>query len=492
MGDAKPFSIDFRANPVQHRFITSQAEADLFAARMGEGKSAALCWASFHHARQNPGATHAFIRDTWENLRDTTQKEFFSWFPPGVVGEYHASKKTFTWNLDGIEGEVMFIGMDDAKDASKLQSRSLGAMFIDEPAPAAESGGIDEMIFTTGMSRLRQKRMNWYAAKLATNNPDESHWTYRTFVDPGTEGYKTWQTAEPENNQNLPDGYYDRIRKAWAHRPDLIRRFADGKYGFQRIGMPMTPEWNDDFHLADSLEPIDGKPLYLLWDFGLTPVCIFTQTDTLGAWNILQAFAVEDMGAYELISTLIKPTLALEYPVVDLYHIGDPAGAKRSEADARQSAAAVIKRELGGRWRAGPSSIADRVDPLRWALTQARAGKGMVRVDRQKAKHVWFALRGGWHRHMARTGVVSDTPVKSHPDSDIGDAMGYGAAILYPHGQVRRSKGRKAHDGPRHFAGSTFRRGLGFEKPGATLPKAVMETPIDKQARVLPKEEPWR
>ena len=39
--------IEFRANPVQKAFITSRAKADLFAARMGEGKSAALCWACF-------------------------------------------------------------------------------------------------------------------------------------------------------------------------------------------------------------------------------------------------------------------------------------------------------------------------------------------------------------------------------------------------------------------------------------------------------------
>ena len=138
-----------------------------------------LAWSAFYHTRHNPGAEWALIRDTWENMQATTMKTFFEWFPPGVAGTFHATKKVFTWASGLAQGEVQFLGMDDPQDASKLMSRQLAGFGIDEPAPAVGSAGVDELIFDIAMSRLRQSGMKWYGAKLAENNPDENHWTYR-------------------------------------------------------------------------------------------------------------------------------------------------------------------------------------------------------------------------------------------------------------------------------------------------------------------------
>src|SRR5271163_3412109 len=91
------FKIKFNPNPLQKQFIESRAKADLFSSRMGEGKSAALCWATLYHTRHNPGAIWYLIRDTWENIRATTMEEFFKWFPPGIMGTFHATHKEFTW-----------------------------------------------------------------------------------------------------------------------------------------------------------------------------------------------------------------------------------------------------------------------------------------------------------------------------------------------------------------------------------------------------------
>src|SRR5258705_13911145 len=114
--------ITFVANPLQRQFIESKAKADLFSSRMGEGKSTALAWAALYHTRHNPGATWDLIRDTWGNNQATTMKSFFEWFPPGIMGTFHATKRMFTW-ADGIaQGEVGFLGMDDPQDASKLMS----------------------------------------------------------------------------------------------------------------------------------------------------------------------------------------------------------------------------------------------------------------------------------------------------------------------------------------------------------------------------------
>ena len=277
-------SVEFNPNPMQKKFIESRAKADLFCSRMGEGKTVALAWAALYHTRHNPGANWCLIRDTWENMQATTLKTFLEWFPPGVFGTFNQTRRLFTWASGVAEGTVEFLGMDDPADASKLMSRELSGFGIDEPAPATASGGVDEMIFDIAMSRLRKSGMKWYCAKLAENNPDESHWTHRRFVDPGTEGFRLWQPDIPENEKNLPPEYYAELRRIWHHRPDLVRRFIAGEFGFQQEGKAVTPQWNDRLHLASGLRPMPGRELVLLWDFGHNPTCIVTQmrTDTLG------------------------------------------------------------------------------------------------------------------------------------------------------------------------------------------------------------------
>ena len=457
----------FIPNAIQKQFIESRAVADLFSSRMGEGKSAGLCWSIFYHTSHNPGARWAMIRDTWENLQATTLKEFTKWFPPGIYGTWNASSKTYTWGVESMgRGEVQFLGMDDPKDASKLQSRELAGFAIDEPSPAAESGGVDELVFDLAMSRLRQPGMKWYAAKLAQNNPDENHWTYRRFIADPVEGFRHWQTAAPENEHNLPPQYYEKLRQIWAHRPDIVRRFVDGKYGFQQQGKAVTPEWNDDIHLATGLVPVRGVPLHLLWDFGLNPTCLITQVTPLGHWLILEAHVGDGIGVIELIESVIKPTLVQNYRRFTWSHIGDPAGLNKEQSSSKQTAVRAILKELGGTWRSGVKSL-DRIEPLRAVLRQTRGGAGLIQVDRAKAKPVWQALRGGWHYHVARSGLIQREPLKnehSHP----GDAMSYGASILFPLGKLKTRASAK----PAAHA-SFFQSGLGIERPGLILPKSA-------------------
>ena len=464
--------IKFEPNPMQKAFIESRAKADLFSSRMGEGKSAALAWSVFYHTRHNPGARWVVIRDIWDNLEGTTMQEFFKWFPPGVCGDYQATRKRFIWREGIATGQVYFMGLDDAADATKLQSRELAGFAIDEPAPATESGGVSEMVFDIAMSRLRQPDMKWYSVKLAENNPDEVHWTHQRFVDPGTDGFVVWQPPKPENISNLPPEYYEDLNKIFARRPDLQRRFVEGQFGFQQIGKAVTPEWNDNVHGAVGLYALPRIPLHLLWDFGHNPTCLITQITPLGHWNIIESYVGEGIGVEELIETAIKPRLEDAYKGFKWRHIGDPAGKQREQTSIKRSAVKFIRQSLGGHWTSGPVRMAERINPLRAVMRQMVGGAGLIQVDRHKAKEVWHALRGSWHYHVARTGVISGEAVKdlaSHP----GDALSYGAAVLYPPGKLLKPKvGIVKPRTAGFFGGSaTPSQGLGFEKPGLILPK---------------------
>lgn len=449
-------NIGIKLNRTQQAFITSRAEADLFSCRMGEGKSTALCWAIYHHTKHNPGADWALMRDTWTNLEGTTLREFFKWFPVDVMVSWRATEKRITWlPASGLTGSIICLGIADDIDAQKLQSREFAGFAMDEPAPAAESGGIAEFVFSTALTRLRQPGMKWYAAKLAQNSSDETHWTYRQFFDPGnpgnpdfdrppkqTMGFRVFETSEPENKKNLPRGYFDNMAARYraSGRQDLADRFAGGKVGFQQQGKAVTPEFSRMLHVASGLMEISSAELLLCWDFGLNPTCHMTQATPMGHWNILESYVSDGgMGVYELIEEVIAGRIEARFHGADIRHYGDPAGEAREASSSKMTAVKMIKDLLGGRWTPGPVRFAERVAPLRSVLSKTHNGTGLVQIDEERAKPCWHALRGGWHYRIHRGGVVSDHPVKnisSHP----GDAIGYGAAIIYPGGVLKERK----------------------------------------------------
>jgi hypothetical protein len=422
------------------------------------------------------------IRDTFENMRRTTMQEFFFWFPEGVWGNYIAGEKKFVWNTarTGLQGVVYFMGTEDENDASKIASMPLAGVAIDEPSPAAgASSGVSEFIFDTAFAQLRQPGMSWYAAKLAQNNPDESHWTYRRFWDPGTpgvhgaalpplqeSGFRAWQTREPENLKHVPTGYYERLERTWQHRQDLLRRFVHGKHGYQQVGRPVTPQWKDDLHLNEHLEAVKGVPLQILYDGGLNPTAVITQVTPSGNWLVLESFVGEGIGMYELIRDVLKPALTSRYRGFQYRHIGDPDLKRREQSSANQSASRVITKELGGGFVPGPVRIPERIDPLQMVLARVRNGRGIVQVDRRTAKEVWHALRGGWHWHITRTGTVGE--IKKNIHSHPGDCMGYGAAILFPLGQLQRGAERLEMQ----QAGGYFNRA-----PGAFIGNPKVDVP---------------
>lgn len=454
--------VEFNANPVQHAFIHSRPRgrdgstgADCFFSRFGEGKTAGLCWASFLHQKQYAAGkpTHLFIRDTWVNLKATTLVEFFKWFPPGECGTWREGDRLFTWSVGEMKGQVQFIGLDDENDTTKVMGRPIAGVFVDEPAPAiGETQGVPQFVVEMCMGRLRQspKVIDFYPVKLATNNPDESHWTYEKFVNPGTDGWIPWQTREPENMGNLPRNYYSGMRSRWRHRPDLVRRFVEGGFGFQQLGESVTPEWDDAKHLAVGLAPLCGHELVLFWDFWHNPACIIAQVQPNGQLFCLESHVGHGVGVEELIEDTVGPVLWEGYKGYRWRHIGDPSGKAGDQSNTKRSAVRVLRQVLGGVFVPGPVSLDDRLIPTRALLRRTLGGEGLVRVDRENCRDLWFALRGGWHRKVHKGGITSPDPVKNE-HSHAGDAFSYGVAKLYPVGRAQRPTGKRQTATPRYF-----------------------------------------
>lgn len=405
----------FIPNPVQKQFIESRGPIDIFCSRMGEGKTTALVMACFYHTLQNPTANWAIIRGTWDDLEQTTLEEFMKWFSP--FGTYYKSKKRFDWDPP-LYGRVWFVPADDPADARRLQSRSLSGVAIDEAVPVSFRGGISEVVFDIAYGRLRQTGVKWRVAKVACNNPDKSHWLYKRFIENRVEGVNIFQPQNPENEHNLPEGYYDSLRLMWAHRPDLVQRYVEGKFAAIYEGYPVISVFKKEFIVEKPFDPT--RTVYAFWDGGSHPACLIGQTDNDGNLHIHSECYESGIGIYELITRRFPP----RYKDLNFEHIGDPTLSHIEQSQGRiydvvNCASNTIINLLGGTFTPGAHGIEERIEPLRVALND-----GLITVS-PKCQALIEALSGAWYYD------ATSKPCKNHPYSDVGDCLAYGASVLF-------------------------------------------------------------
>src|SRR3546814_8676224 len=95
----------------------------------------------------------------------------------------------------------------------------------------------------------------WSGVIMDTNPPDNESWWYKLSEEETPEGWEFFKqpagdSPDAENLQNLPAGYYDRIRA--GKDEDWMKVYVRGEYGFVRDGKPVYPLFRDRIHVARS------------------------------------------------------------------------------------------------------------------------------------------------------------------------------------------------------------------------------------------------
>jgi hypothetical protein len=108
-----------------------------------------------------------------------------------------------------------------------------------------------------------------------------------------------------------------------------------GRYGFVQDGMPVYPEFDEARHVSLApLGPVDGLPLFVGLDFGLTPAAALAQCLPDGRWRYLDELVTQNMGMVRF-SALLRDLLRTRYPGFSTVIWGDPAGMARAQTDER-------------------------------------------------------------------------------------------------------------------------------------------------------------
>lgn len=431
-----------RPQETQRRFILSKATVSCLIGPQGEGKSwAAIAAMLFWSQKAQKKLRAAIVRDTFTNIERNTIPSIQKML--GDTAKFNkGGRKLEMENLD-----TDLFGVKDLASLSNLQGSEYDIAWLEEPAPVYETGnaGLREEVFDIFYSRGSRELESFHKLLVTMNPADEEHWTFRRLVGDDDPEIETIFIPYGEN-QYLPEEERERTKKAYKDRPDLYDRYVRGVFSFVPLGVAVTPEYNPAIHyLKYIVNPINTLT-YRFWDGGLHPTCVILQITPMGKAICTDCLCGDNMGMKQFVQSIVKPTLAARYPMVQRYRdMGDMSLMQREQADSSVTAAGIIEEELGTFFEGGEQGWAPRLEAVKELLNRLVGGEPMFQVSKN-ATMMHRTLRGGWHFKTDPSGkVIRDKAVKdkhSHP----GDALSHGLAKIFGYNQrkgMRRVGTRK-------------------------------------------------
>lgn len=439
-------------------FFTSEKFISLVVGPVGSTKTTAgIIKIAYHAKRMAPCADGirrsrcVWIRNTREQLRDTSIPDFLSWFPDGIAGGYSKTNYEFMLKFDDVECKVMFRGLDDQDDVKRLLSLQISFAVMDEFRE------INEEIFKTVQGRLGRfpdkkmvpPRPEWGKDEKGypiggcvteDGKPNAHIWGMTNPPDMDTfwEGFLTnppencHVTIQPGGNdpkadwlEYLPPDYYTNL--AVGKDPDWIDVYINAKFGKSLAGMPVFRSFARSLHVSDgtlNYSRNHNSPIIIGMDVALHPAAVFGQVDYKGRILIYDCVSATGMGAQKFIREKVKPVLNQRFPGQPVILIIDPAGNTRAQTD-EKTVLDVIRAEGLAVRTASTNALQARLGAVDAALSRVVDGEPYLLIDGTRCADLISALAGKYRYRRKKDGEAEDQPEKSHPWSDIADALQY-------------------------------------------------------------------
>jgi hypothetical protein len=360
-------------------------------------------------------------RNTYAELKMTTIATWLDWFPEAIFGKLVDDapiRQTLRWPLDdgtSVELTMWFLALDRPDDVKKLLSLEITGLWMNEAREQPKA------ILDAGSGRVgrfpskRDGGPTWFGVIMDTNSPDSDHWWYTLAEEMHPEGFEFFSqppgdSDEAENIENLPDGYYRRLKAGKSD--EWIKVYVKGDYGFIVDGRPVYPEYHDSLHCRE-FEIIPSLPMYGGMDFGLTPAGLFGQRMPNGQIRIHSEIVTEDMGVKRF-AALWRQEANLRYPKLMFEQItGDPAGIARN--DDELTTFQILEGEKVPAVPAESNSFTIRREAFAAPMLRLIDGQPGLLIHPQ-CKRLRKALAGGYHyRRVAIIGAdrFHDEPNKN-------------------------------------------------------------------------------
>jgi hypothetical protein len=424
-------------------FLQSSKFISLIIGPIGSTKTTAGIMKIAYHAAQmakcRDGIRRSkavWVRNTREQLRDTSIPDFLRWFPDGLAGAYVKTEYKFLLKFGDVECEVLFRGLDDQNDVRRLLSLQASFGILDEFRE------INQQIFEALQGRLGRfpsKLDNGVGCVTDTgasnahlwgmsNPPDMDTFWEKFLSEPPSNADVFFQPSgvspEADWTEFLPDDYYPNLMNGKTQ--DWIDVYVHAKFGKTLAGRPVYRTFNPDFHVAKTrLAPIrqTERPLIIGMDFGLNPSATINQLDLQGRFLTFDALTSDGIGVQSFLAQRLKPLLASKYPGWPVIVVGDPAGQQRAQTDERTCFDMI--RAAGLKVVAArTNSVVARVGAVdKFLARQIGGGPGRLLCP-EGARVLITAYRGGYRYKLKKNGEVEDSPEKNQY-SHIADADQY-------------------------------------------------------------------
>lgn len=426
-------------------FLNSNAFVRGLMGPIGSGKSVTCCMDPVLRTfEQTPGVDGisrtrlVAVRNSYPELKSTTIQTWLEWFPEELFGKIkwdmpirHTLKLSPKHQL-----EVFFLAMDRPEDVKKLLSLETTWVWLNE-ARELPKAVLDAA--TGRVGRYPSPKSGAAATHrgiiMDTNPPPDDHWWYTLAEETRPEGFEFYRQpsgldpkAENLNwlnqtEESLKRPLNDPLRLALGleyytrlipgKSPEWVKVYIEGTYGSVADGKPVYPEFNDAIHVSTfPLQPHRGLPLYLGWDFGLTPACTISQMTPRGQLRVLDEVVAFDMGLQQMIDTMLKPKLALQYAGMKIISMHDPAGVQRSQAD-EVTCRMVLKKANLNPSAPGTNNFTARRDSVAWFLTRLIDGEPALLIS-PTCKWLRKGMNGDYK--FKRVQVAGADRYKDEPD----------------------------------------------------------------------------
>jgi hypothetical protein len=207
----------------------------LFGGAMGGGKSRWLCEEIKELSMQYPGNRGVICRYHLTDFKNSTLKTLLECLPIELIQNHNQTEHVITL-VNG--SEIIYLGMSEEENVSKLKSMELGWFAIDEASEVMKD------YFLLFQSRLRRRlptgRFPSYFG-LLTSNPEDC-WLKDDFILRGGGEDYVFIPSLPKDNPYLPSDYEKQLRKSYPE--DWVRRFLEGSWDELSGGDTVIPsDW---------------------------------------------------------------------------------------------------------------------------------------------------------------------------------------------------------------------------------------------------------
>lgn len=475
--------IGFNASPTGAAFMLDPSFIRFILGPVGSGKTTHTMFEVFRRAcEQAPGpdgmrrTRFAIVRNTLSQMKQTVLKDVEAWLGP--IAYFKSSENLIQIRVNDVVSDWYMIPLDEPANQQRLLSLQLTGAWVNEfieldpdlisaiagrcgRFPSAKQGGAT-WFGIVGDSNMPNAGSRWHEMLDVTVPEDWAVFVQPSGLAEDAENLNfLLQTPETlalpmDHPQRIAQGrtYYERLSRSQAG--SWVKRYVRAEYGDDPDGTAVFREsFNRNFHVlmkapregigANStpditdvlgttpgggyvLTPSMGHTLVIGQDFGRTPCSIITQLDHRGRWLILKELIAENIGLEQHVITALRPALLdPRFAGLPVIVVGDPAGVAKNNH--YEETSFDLLRKMG--FNAFPAST-NKIDPRiraveRNLLGTVGQGQPQMLIDGVCCPVTVRALHSKYIFGTTNTGESRPLPKKTHPWSDVMDALQYAA-----------------------------------------------------------------